>query len=125
MSEGFVAQWGRMSRDGTDPVDLDALDEPDGSELLGTVIADRYQLEAVLGRGGMGLVYRAAHLGLRRKVAVKVLHPALATSSDVRNRFEREAFAAGKIDHPNCINVMDSGKLPDGICKPILGSSKT
>ncbi len=114
MDEGFVAQWHRMSRDGTDPVDLDALDEPDGSELLGTVIADRYQLEAVLGRGGMGLVYRAAHLGLRRKVAVKVLHPALATSSDVRNRFEREAFAAGKIDHPNCINVMDSGKLPDG-----------
>jgi serine/threonine protein kinase/tetratricopeptide (TPR) repeat protein len=103
-----------MSRDGTDPVDLDALDEPDGSELLGTVIADRYQLEAVLGRGGMGLVYRAAHLGLRRKVAVKVLHPSLAASGDVRHRFEREAFAAGKIDHPNCINVMDSGKLPDG-----------
>jgi len=103
-----------MSRDGTDPVDLDPLDEPDGSELLGTVIADRYQLEAILGRGGMGLVYRAAHLGLRRKVAVKVLHPSLVTSPDVRNRFEREAFAAGKIDHPNCINVMDSGKLPDG-----------
>jgi serine/threonine protein kinase len=103
-----------MSRDGTDPVDLDALDEPDGSELLGTVIADRYQLEAVLGRGGMGLVYRAAHLGLRRKVAVKILHPSLVASHDVRNRFEREAFAAGKIDHPNCINVMDSGKLHDG-----------
>ncbi len=103
-----------MSRDGTDPVDLDALDEPDGSELLGTVIADRYQLEAILGRGGMGLVYRAAHLGLRRKVAVKILHPSLVASQDVRHRFEREAFAAGKIDHPNCINVMDSGKLPDG-----------
>jgi len=109
-----VAQWPGMSRDGTDPVDLDALDEPDGSELLGTVIADRYQIEAVLGRGGMGLVYRAAHLGLRRQVAVKVLHPSLVSSTDVRNRFEREAFAAGKIDHPNCINVMDSGKLPDG-----------
>ncbi len=103
-----------MPRDGTDPVDLDALAEPDGSELLGTVIADRYQLEAILGRGGMGLVYRAAHLGLRRQVAVKILHPSLATSHDVRNRFEREAFAAGKIDHPNCINVMDSGKLPNG-----------
>ncbi|HEU0033641.1 MAG TPA: serine/threonine-protein kinase [Kofleriaceae bacterium] len=102
-----------MSRDGTDPVSLDAL-ELDGSELLGTVIADRYKLEAVLGRGGMGLVYRASHLGLRRLVAVKILHPSLAASADVRNRFEREAFAAGKIDHPNCINVMDSGKLPDG-----------
>jgi serine/threonine protein kinase/tetratricopeptide (TPR) repeat protein len=104
-----------MSRDGTDPVDRTApSDEPDGTELLGQVIAERYQLEAILGRGGMGLVYQAAHLGLRRKVAVKVLHPTLAASFDVRNRFEREAFAAGKIDHPNCINVMDSGKLPDG-----------
>ncbi len=102
-----------MSRDGTDPVALDA-PELDGTELLGTVVDGRYQLECILGRGGMGLVYRAAHLGLRRQVAVKILHPSLAASSDVRNRFEREAFAAGKIDHPNCINVMDSGKLPDG-----------
>ncbi|MEO8698436.1 MAG: serine/threonine-protein kinase [Kofleriaceae bacterium] len=102
-----------MSRDGTEPVARDAL-EQDGTELLGTVIADRYSLETVLGRGGMGLVYRAAHLGLRRQVAVKILHPSLVASSDVRNRFEREAYAAGKIDHPNCINVMDSGKLPDG-----------
>ncbi|MBS1120667.1 MAG: serine/threonine protein kinase with repeat [Deltaproteobacteria bacterium] len=103
-----------MSRDGTDPVAQDALEELDGTELLGTTIDGRYQLECVLGRGGMGLVYRAAHLGLRRQVAVKILHPALAASGDVRSRFEREAFAAGKIDHPNCINVMDSGKLPDG-----------
>jgi serine/threonine-protein kinase len=106
-----------MSRDstgtGTNPVALDAL-EMDGSELLGSIIDGRYQLECILGRGGMGLVYRAAHLGLRRQVAVKILHPSLAASGDVRNRFEREAFAAGKIDHPNCINVMDSGKLPDG-----------
>jgi len=102
-----------MSRDGTGPVAQNAL-EMDGTELLGSVIADRYSLECVLGRGGMGLVYRAAHLGLRRVVAVKILHPSLAASGDVRSRFEREAFAAGKIDHPNCINVMDSGKLPDG-----------
>jgi serine/threonine protein kinase len=108
-----MAQWQGMSRDGTDPLAADPADM-DGSELLGTVIADRYLLECVLGRGGMGLVYRAAHLGLRRQVAVKILHPSLAASSDVRNRFDREAFAAGKIDHPNCINVMDSGKLPDG-----------
>jgi eukaryotic-like serine/threonine-protein kinase len=111
-----MAQWCGMSRDGTDPVE-DAPgngNDPDGTELLGKVIADRYQLESILGRGGMGLVYQASHLGLRRQVAVKILHPSLAASFDVRNRFEREAFAAGKIDHPNCINVMDSGKLPDG-----------
>lgn len=105
-----------MGRNGTDPAASRAgsVPEPDGTELLGTTIADRYHLECVLGRGGMGLVYRAAHLGLRRQVAVKILHPSLAASPDVRNRFDREAFAAGKIDHPNCINVMDSGKLSDG-----------
>ncbi|MEJ7601258.1 MAG: serine/threonine-protein kinase, partial [Kofleriaceae bacterium] len=102
-----------MSRDGTDPVALDPF-EMDGSELLGTTVDGRYHLEAMLGRGGMGLVYRAAHVGLRRQVAVKILHPSLALSSDVRNRFEREALAVGRIDHPNCVSVYDVGRLPDG-----------
>jgi serine/threonine-protein kinase len=108
-----------MSRDGTDPVEefdaaATAIDETDGSELIGQLIDGRYKLEAMLGRGGMGLVYRAAHVGLRRQVAVKILHPSLATSSDVRNRFEREALAVGKIDHPNCVSTYDVGRLPDG-----------
>ena len=108
-----------MSREGTDPLEefdaaATAIDESDGSELIGTVIDGRYRLEATLGRGGMGLVYRAAHVGLRRQVAVKILHPSLAASPDVRNRFEREALAVGKIDHPNCVSVYDVGRLPDG-----------
>ena len=89
-------------------------DESDGSELIGTVIDGRYRLDSMLGRGGMGLVYRAAHVGLRRQVAVKILHPSLAASPDVRNRFEREALAVGKIDHPNCVATYDVGRLPDG-----------
>ncbi len=115
-----VAEWGLMSRDGTDPLVLDATivaldgEDSDGSELLGQVIDNRYRLESMLGRGGMGLVYRAAHMGLRRQVAVKILHPSLAASSDVRSRFEREALAVGKIDHPNCVSVYDVGRLPDG-----------
>ncbi|HMG57124.1 MAG TPA: protein kinase, partial [Kofleriaceae bacterium] len=60
------------------------------------------------------LVYRAAHVGLRRQVAVKILHPSLAASPEVRNRFEREALAVGKIDHPNCVSVYDVGRLPGG-----------
>ncbi|MGN6107633.1 MAG: protein kinase domain-containing protein [Kofleriaceae bacterium] len=107
-----------MSRDGTDPLALEAaeaaLEDGDGSELVGQLIDGRYRLEATLGRGGMGLVYRAAHVGLRRQVAVKILHPSLAASSDVRSRFEREALAVGKIDHPNCVSVYDVGRLPDG-----------
>jgi serine/threonine-protein kinase len=102
--------------DGTDPVALTSPipGDSDGEELIGMVIDGRYRLEGTLGRGGMGLVYRAAHVGLRRQVAVKILHPSLAASPDVRNRFEREALAVGKIDHPNCVSVYDSGRLPDG-----------
>jgi len=102
--------------DGTDPalVNTPVPLEGDGHELLGVIIDGRYRLDATLGRGGMGLVYRAAHVGLRRQVAVKILHPSLAASPDVRNRFEREALAVGKIDHPNCVSVYDVGRLPDG-----------
>jgi len=102
--------------DGTDPalVNTPVPLDGDGHELIGMVIDGRYRLDATLGRGGMGLVYRAAHVGLRRQVAVKILHPSLAASPDVRNRFEREALAVGKIDHPNCVSVYDVGRLPDG-----------
>jgi serine/threonine protein kinase len=109
-----AAPMGRA--DGTDPalVGTPVPLEGDGHELLGMVIDNRYRLDATLGRGGMGLVYRAAHVGLRRQVALKILHPSLAASPEVRNRFEREALAVGKIDHPNCVTVYDVGRLPDG-----------
>ncbi len=81
---------------------------------LGTVIDGRYRLDALLGKGGMGVVYRAEHVALRRTVAVKLLHPSLAAVSDLRQRFEREAIAIGRIDHPNCVSVTDFGKLADG-----------
>src|SRR5665647_1117278 len=104
------------SRDGTGPAPRDSPVpvDGDGEELIGMVVDGRYRLDSTLGRGGMGLVYRAHHVGLRRQVAVKILHPSLAASPEVRNRFEREALAVGKIDHPNCVSVYDSGRLPDG-----------
>ncbi|HET9625485.1 MAG TPA: protein kinase [Kofleriaceae bacterium] len=100
--------------DSTDPVETPVPLEGDGHELLGMVVDGRYRLDATLGRGGMGLVYRATQIRLRRAAAVKILHPSLAASPDVRNRFEREALAIGKIDHPNCVSVYDVGWLPDG-----------
>ncbi|HEY0252287.1 MAG TPA: protein kinase, partial [Kofleriaceae bacterium] len=99
--------------DSTDPASLFP-EDGDGEELIGTVVDGRYRLESTLGRGGMGLVYRATHVGLRRQVAVKILHPSLAASPDVRSRFEREALAVGKVDHPNCVATYDVGRLPDG-----------
>ena len=104
------------SHDGTDPalaltpVPL----EGDGSELVGMVVDGRYRLDSTIGRGGMGLVYKATHLGMRRHVAVKILHPSLAASPDVRSRFEREALAVGKVDATNCVATYDVGRLPDG-----------
>ena len=81
---------------------------------IGEVIDNRYRIDSLLGRGGMGVVYRGTHIGLRRPVAVKVLHAILAANPEVRSRFEREALAIGKIDHPNCVGVYDVGTLPDG-----------
>ena len=81
---------------------------------LGRVREGGYGLDGGLGKGGMGVVYRAEHVALRRTVAVKLLHPSLAAATDLRTRFEREAIAIGRIDHPNCVAVTDFGKLEDG-----------
>ncbi|MBP9088738.1 MAG: serine/threonine protein kinase [Kofleriaceae bacterium] len=81
---------------------------------IGEVIDNRYRIDSLLGRGGMGVVYRGTHIGLRRPVAVKILHAILAATPEVRSRFEREALVIGQIDHPNCVGIYDVGTLPDG-----------
>lgn len=81
---------------------------------LGTTLADRYRLDDLLGTGGMGRVYAAEHVLMRKKLAVKVLHRELTTVPEVVKRFEREAMAAAHIDHPNVAAATDFGKLPDG-----------
>jgi serine/threonine-protein kinase len=81
---------------------------------VGTVIDGRYRLDGIVGRGGMGLVYKAEHVGIRRKVALKLLHTSLAAVPELRSRFEREARAIGVISHPNCVDVSDFGELEDG-----------
>ncbi|MCE9579633.1 MAG: protein kinase [Deltaproteobacteria bacterium] len=81
---------------------------------LGEVIDGRYRLDSLVGRGGMGVVYRAEHVAIRRAVALKLLHPSLAGVPELRSRFEREALAIGRINHLNCVNVSDFGKLDDG-----------
>ncbi len=80
----------------------------------GTIIADRYRIDALLGEGGMGKVYRAEHIHMRKQVAVKVLHGDLSTTPEVVARFEREAVAAGNITHPNVASATDFGRLDDG-----------
>jgi serine/threonine protein kinase len=73
------------------------------------LLDDKYQLEQLLGQGGMGAVYRATHLGTKRTVAVKVIHPQLSTHNQFVARFRREAEAAGRLRHPNVVDVTDFG----------------
>ncbi|HLV23050.1 MAG TPA: serine/threonine-protein kinase [Polyangiaceae bacterium] len=81
---------------------------------VGSILADRYRIHALLGEGGMGKVYAGEHVLMRKKLAVKVLHRELTTIPDVVQRFEREAMAAANIDHPNVAAATDFGKLDDG-----------
>jgi len=84
------------------------------TSLLGTTIGGRYRIDTVLGEGGMGTVYAAEHLLMRKRVALKVLHPDMSRVAEIVARFEREAMAAGHIDHPNVAAATDFGQLPDG-----------
>jgi tRNA A-37 threonylcarbamoyl transferase component Bud32 len=81
---------------------------------MGEVIDSRYRIIGVLGRGGMGSVYRGEHIAIRQPVAIKLLHPEIASRDDFSRRFEREAFAAAHVANPNCVRVTDFGTLPDG-----------
>jgi serine/threonine protein kinase len=83
--------------------------------LVGRTIARKYRLEALLGSGGMGGVYRARHLGLDKAIAVKVMHIDLTTDPLFVGRFHREAKAASRLDHANSVGVFDFGEEPDGL----------
>ncbi|HVR20938.1 MAG TPA: protein kinase [Polyangiaceae bacterium] len=80
----------------------------------GTVLAERYRIKSTIGEGGMGKVYAAEHVLMRKKLAIKVLHRELSSVPELVARFEREAMAAANIDHPNVAAATDFGKLPDG-----------
>jgi serine/threonine-protein kinase len=88
---------------------------PGGPEsLVGMTLSGRYLIERLIGEGGMGAVYQAEHTHMRKRLAVKVLHPEMSHMAEVVARFEREAMAAAHIDHPNVAAATDFGKLDDG-----------
>jgi serine/threonine-protein kinase len=84
------------------------------ASLLGVTISGRYRIERLIGEGGMGAVYQAEHVHMRKRLAIKVLHPEMSRLSEVVARFENEAMAASHIDHPNVATATDFGKLDDG-----------
>lgn len=75
----------------------------------GTVILDRYRLDSLLGRGGMGSVWRAEHLQLRSPVAVKLLDPAISSNEQMLTRFIREAQSAASLRSPHVVQIFDYG----------------
>lgn len=77
--------------------------------LLGALVAGRYRVEALIGEGGIGRVYRAEHEQLGRKVALKLLHPEFTARADLVLRFEREARAASRLSHSGSVVVYDFG----------------
>ena len=77
-------------------------------------IAGRFRIEREIGRGGMGTVYLATHLGLERPVAVKIIKREFAADPDVADRFLREARTMAKLRHPHAAMIFDAGSLPDG-----------
>jgi serine/threonine-protein kinase len=76
---------------------------------IGSVLAG-YRIEALLGRGGMGVVYLAQDLSLERRVALKLLAPELSADAIFRDRFLRESRLAASIDHPNVIPIYEAGE---------------
>ncbi len=88
--------------------------------LIGRTISDRYKIVALVAMGGMGAVYRAEHLLMRRHVAVKVLHPEAEGFPELVERFEREAVAGAHIQHPNVAAANDFGKFDEGSCFLVL-----
>jgi serine/threonine protein kinase len=82
--------------------------------LIGSVLERRYRVLERLGTGGMGTVYLAEHITLARKLAIKVLKEDISQHPEFVARFMREARAASAIAHPNVIEVLDTGTLPNG-----------
>ena len=91
-------------------VTLDAPLDP----MLGVTIDDRYRVERPIGVGGMGIVYEAVHVGLAKKIAVKVLRPDIANDPVAVERFRREASSATTVGNDHILDVLDFGTLPSG-----------
>ncbi len=87
----------------------------EGGSLVGTVIDERYKIESIIGRGALGVVYKAKQELVGRPVAVKILHSYLISDPDTVKRFQQEARGVSRLKHPHIITVFDYGLLPNGL----------
>ncbi|HVY46955.1 MAG TPA: serine/threonine-protein kinase, partial [Minicystis sp.] len=96
------------------PGAADAAAKARAAALVGQVISGRYRIVELVAMGGMGAVYRGEHLRMRKRIAIKVLHPDIEGLPDLVARFEREAVAGAHLSHPNAAAATDFGELEDG-----------
>ncbi len=96
-------------------VELASSSSDRASAVVGKTIAGKFLIASYLGGGAVGAVYKARHLALDKVVAIKLLHGEHAGDAMFAARFEREAKAASKLDHPNSMRVLDFGVDPDGL----------
>jgi serine/threonine-protein kinase len=94
----------------------DPIETVKAEELLGQVLDGRYRVDAVLGAGGMGMVFKGMQTSMGRPIALKTLHPQLAMAPTFFERFRREAEIASRLKHPNIITIYDFGRTADGLC---------
>ena len=86
----------------------------DVAEWIGRVVDNRYRVVELLGEGGMGAVFAAEHLRLRKQVALKIIRAEFASNTVAEQRFAREATATATLEHPHVASAIDYGTLPDG-----------
>jgi len=84
-------------------------------KLVGRVLGDKFKLTACIGIGGSGAVYRADQMALGRTVAVKILNEDLSADTRMIKRFRDEAMSASRLNHPNCVSIIDYGQSSDGL----------
>ena len=100
---------GFCSKDGTPLV------AQSDANLIGKTVGGRYKVIQQLGEGGMGQVYLAEHVRMKRKSAIKIMRPALVHEPEALQRFTREAENASKISHPNVASIFDFGETDEGL----------
>src|SRR5689334_10730498 len=85
------------------------------AELIGQILDGRYRIEALLGSGGFGAVYRATHVNLEQRVAIKLIRPHLAADPIAARRLAREAKGTYRLDSEHAVKVLDFGATEGGM----------